>query len=255
MHRATFLAICGPFLFLISAAAHPQSTPQFDSLLASAKQAQASGDFLSAAGLYREAAKLRPEIPELRANAGLMYFQAGEDQEAIQAFREAIKLKPALIAPNLFLGLEYVKLKRYKEAIPLLKRAAAVNSKDIQAQVGLGKAYLGAGDTRNAIASYQRATELDPKNAEIWYQLGITYLEQVEADARVLLTRYQDSGPLQALMGDTFAEQRALIQAEEAYKKAVALSSFPAGARANYGFILLDRRDLVGAEREFQSEV
>ena len=83
----------------------------------------------------------------------------------------------------------------------------------------------------------------------------MSYLEQVEADARILLTRHRDSAYLQTLMAETFAEQRAFIQADEAYKKVLAFPKFPAGAHAGYGFVLLNRHDLEGAERELSAEL
>lgn len=183
-----------------------------------------------------------------------MCYQTGKVEEAAEAFRQAIHLKPALFVPNLFLGLDYVKLRRFKEAIPYLKRAA-LSKPDIQALLGLGHAYAATGDTHLAIGSYLRATELDSASADSWYRLGVAYLEQVEADARTILTRHKDSSYLQALMADTFSEQRAYIQAENAYKKALATSTYPAGLRAEYGLVLLKQHDLPGAERELKAEL
>src|SRR6266536_2756483 len=235
--------------------AFSQGPTQFESLLASAQQAQARGDFESAAEFYRKAVAIQPEFPELKANLGLMYYQTGKDDRAIEAFHQAIRLKPTLFVPQLFLGLDYVKLKQFKDAIPYLQRAAQLKPTDAQAQLGLGQAYAGVGNTRLAIRSYQRASEVDPRNADAWYHLGIGYLEQVEADARVLLTRHKDSGYVQALLADTFAEQRAYIQSADAYKKALSVSSFPPDTHANYGFVLLNRHDLASAEHEFNTEL
>jgi tetratricopeptide (TPR) repeat protein len=235
--------------------AFAQKPAQFESLLASAQQAQARGDFESAAGLYRKAIAIHPEIPELKANLGLMYYQTGKDQQAIAAFSQAIHLKPGLFVPNLFLGLDYVKLKQFKVAIPYLKRAAQLKPTDPQAQLGLGQAYAGIGNTRLAINSYQRANDLDPQNADIWYHLCVAYLEQVEADARVLLTKHKDSGYVQALLAETFAEQRAFIQSADAYKKTLSLSPFPPDTHANYGFVLISSHDLTSAKHEFNAEL
>ena len=85
--------------------------------------------------------------------------------------------------------------------------------------------------------------ELEPENADAWYHLGVSYLEQVEADARVLLSRHRDSAYVEMLMAETFAEQRAFIQADEAYKKVLAFPQIPAGAHAGYGFVLLNRHE------------
>lgn len=242
-------------LCLASGRALPQSPDTFESLLSSAQQAQARSDFQSAAEFYRQAAKLHPEIAELRANLGLMYYQTGKDEKAIESFSEAIRLKPALFVPNLFLGLDYVKLKRFKEAIPYLKRAVLSNPGDAQPQLALGQAYTGIGNTHLAIDSYLRASKTDPGKADTCYHLGVSYLEQVESNARILFTRHKESAYLQALIGETLSEQRAFIQAAETYKKLLAMPAFPAGTHASYGFVLLGQHDSVASEREFNAEL
>lgn len=240
---------------MLPGAASPQQPDQFESLLASAQDAQARSDFLSAARFYQQAVNLRPEIPELQANLGLMYYQTGKDEEAIEAFHRAARLKPGMLVPHLFLGLEYVKLKRFSEAIPHFKQAALVQPGDVQVQLGLGQAYTGDGKTRLATAAFSRAAQLSPGNADAWYHLGVSYLEQVEADARILLTRHRESAYVQMLTAETFAELRASIQAGDAYKKVLASPSFPDGTHAGYGFMLLSEHDLAGAERELSAEL
>ena len=81
------------------------------------------------------------------------------------------------------------------------------------------------------------------------------YLEQVEANARILLTRHRDAVYVQALTAETFVEQRAFIQADDAYKKVLASGKFSPEAHAMDGFVLLNRHDLVGAERELNAEL
>lgn len=243
-------AICFPSGLLIS-----EQPDAFESLLASAQQAQARSEFDSAAEFYRQAVKLHPEVPEIRTNLGLMYYQTGKDDRAADEFRAAIRLKPSLFVPNLFLGLADLRLKRYEEAIPRLKQAASSKPSETQAQLGLGAAYRATGQPRLAIAAYLEAVKLDAADAEARYHLGVAYLEQVEADARILLTHHKDSGFLEALMADNFADQHAWIQADEAYKKAMGSATFPAGTHAGYGFVLINRHDLAGAEREFNAEM
>lgn len=239
----------------LSSVALSQQTDAFESLLASAQEAQARGDFQSAADFYKEAVRFHPEKAELRTNLGLMYYQTGEDDQAIHALGQAIRLKQSLFVPNLFLGLEYVKLKRFGAAIPYLKRAAHLKPNDAQIQLALGEAYAGRGNSRLAITAYLRAQQIDPANAEIYYHLGVAYLEQVESDARILLTRHRDSGYVQELVADTFADQRAFIQAADAFKKALSFSSFPPGTQANYGFALLNKHDFGAAEQELNAEL
>ena len=247
--------VCCLTICFFPGVAFPQQQAQFESLVASARQAQARGDFESAAELYRHATVLRPEFAELQANLGLMYYQTGKDEQAIQAFSRAIRLKPSLFVPHLFLGLDYIKLKRFNEAIPDLTRAALLNSSDVQAFLALGQAYSATGQKRLALDSYLRAISLDPGNADNWFHLGVTYLEQVEADTRLLLARNGNSGYLHALIAETFFEQRHFIEAAEAYKMTLSLRPFPPGIYAGYGFALLNQQRLADAEREFNVEM
>lgn len=252
--RILVVVLCST-VCLLAGTGLSQQPADFEALLASAQQAQARSDFQAASEFYRQAAAIRPEIAELQANLGLMSYQIGKDEQAIEAFRQALRLKPELFVPNLFLGREYVKLKRFSEAVPYLKRASLFKPDDIHAQLSLAQAYAGVGNTRLAIATYLRAAQIDPRDPDIWYHIGVSYLEQIEADARVLLARHKDSPYLQVLVADNFSEQHAFIQAAEAYDKALVSRQFPPGTRASYGFVLLNRHDLTGAEQEFDAEL
>jgi tetratricopeptide (TPR) repeat protein len=250
----TGVVVCSLIFFWFTGTVFSEESGPFESLLAAAQAAQARSDFSGAAEFYKKAIAIHPEIAELRANLGLMYYQTGKDDQAIDAFRQALRLKPNLFVPNLFLGLDYVKLKRFNDAIPHLKQAVLLNSADMQAPLALGQAYAGVGKTRLATASYSRVVRFNPDNADGWFHLGVSYLEQVEADSRSLLARNRDSGYLQALLADSLAEQRSLLAAADAYKKALALPTFPPDTHASYGFVLLDLHDFPGAERELSGE-
>lgn len=249
-------AFCrGAVPWALCAIVFAQQPANFDSLLASAQQAQARGDFEGAAGFYQQASALHPEIAELKANLGLMYYQTGKDKQATEALQQALRLNPQLFVPNFFLGLEYVKLKQFDHAAVYLKHAARLKPDDVHVLIALGEAYSGLGDKRLAIQSYAKATEVQPADADGWYRLGVGYLEQVEADARILLTRYRDYGYTQALVAENFAEQRAFNEAAVSYQKALTLAPFPPGTHAGYGFVLLNHGDFEGAERELKAEL
>jgi len=79
----------------------PQQPADMESILASAQQAQARGDFVAAAGFFRTAVSLQPDLAELRANLGLMDYQTGNHEEAIASFQQAIRLNPVYLSPVL----------------------------------------------------------------------------------------------------------------------------------------------------------
>jgi len=250
------LAVFCWFVLCVSAAvAFSQQTSDLEDLLASARKAQTERNFEAAAEYYRRAVALQPDIAELRTNLGLMYYQTGKDQQAIDALLQALRLKPELFVPNLFLGLEYVKQKRFDNALPYLVRASKSNSADAHLQLGLARAYMGTGRTDLAIRSYVRAAELEPGNANTWYHLGLAYLQQVESDARLLITKSRLSSYVQVLIADNFAERRAFSQAADSYEKALGLQAVPPATRAHYAFVLISQQDYSGAERELKAEL
>src|ERR1035438_397621 len=59
-------------------------------------QALASGRFDQAEIAFAELAKLEPDIAEVYANLGAVYFQEGKFDDAIDTLRHALRLKPSL---------------------------------------------------------------------------------------------------------------------------------------------------------------
>ncbi|MBB5342718.1 tetratricopeptide (TPR) repeat protein [Edaphobacter lichenicola] len=256
MRLFKWIAVIWPALVFwpVLGAAVSQQPADIESLLASAQQAQARGDFVAAAGFYRMAVTVQPDLAELHANLGLMDYQTGNHEEAIASFEQALRLNPHLFVPQFFLGLENLRLRRLQEAIVCLKQAVLIKPGDVQVQLALGKAYAALGETRLAIASFSQVAHLDSGNGEAWFHLGVAYLEQVEADARLILERHKDSVFFHALVADSYVGQREFTRAAEAYKTAIVSEALPAGVHASYGFVLLNQHDLQGAEREFNAE-
>jgi len=102
---------------------------------------------------------------------------------------------------------------------------------------------------------YLDAVQLDPKRADVWLHLGVAYLQQLEADARLLLERHKYSGYFHALMAETSAQQRAFAQSGKAYEETLAGGTFPPDTHAGYAFVLLNQHELFGAQRELNAEL
>ena len=60
------------------------------------QQSLASGRLDQAEAAFAELAKLEPNVAELYANLGAVYFQEGKFDAAIDALRHALRLKPSL---------------------------------------------------------------------------------------------------------------------------------------------------------------
>jgi tetratricopeptide (TPR) repeat protein len=224
------------------------------SLLADAAEAQSRRDFVSAAESYRNATEIAPAIPELWANLGLMYHESGKPAEAMQSFKQAIRLNPLLFVPQLFLGIEYLAAKSPEAAIPFLKKAEELNGQDLQAAMNLAKAYALMERSDQAAAAYSRAAQLAPNDGSVWLSLGMAYLQQVETDARQMVSEYKSSPFFKLRAAETFAEQGKLVQAEEAFVAEIASGSAAPCTHAEFGLTLLRRKELAKAREQFALE-
>ena len=240
-------------VFLTPAFAQPDSGPRLESLLAEARQAQARSDFGAAAGAYRQALAIRPDLAELWSNFGLMLHQSGEYSQAEKAFRKSLDLNQSLLVPNLFLGLELLQLKRPREAVPYLSAAAKLAPADPQPPLALGRAYHAMWEPARSREWYQRAVALAPGNGEAWFGLGLAYLGSAESAAAQLTRLFLSSPYVSELAGDAFAEQGRLEDAIRRYREMLASGQpLPRCSRSSYGLALLRHDDRSEAGEQFQ---
>lgn len=257
MHR-TPLILCLAIALLCTyqnlMATAEESTRTLESLLAEARAAQSRGDFSHAADAYEKAVELEPSIPELWANLGLMEHESGKVSEAMKSFGHAARLNPSLFVPQLFLGLEYLQSGKTVMALPHLENAVRLNPNDVQAVRSLGKAHALLGHSESATEMFLKEVQLSPDRGDPWLDLGMAYLQQVENDARLMTSRYRDSAYVKLRTAEVLAEQGKLIEAEDAYKAALA-SDTPVPCRAaEFGITLLRQQKIGPAREQFEHE-
>jgi tetratricopeptide (TPR) repeat protein len=257
--QRTILAICLAIALtdlsanVIASAKEPAQTLQ--SLLAEARDAQSRRNFSQAAEAYRRAVELEPSIPELWANLGVMYYESEKYQQAFSSFQYAIRLNPSLFVPHLFLGLEYLRSNQPAAALPFLENAVRLNPKDLQAARSLGKAHAQLGHSERATELYWNVVQLDPNRGSAWFDLGTAYLQQLENDARLMTSSYGDSVYVKLRLAEVLAEEGKLIDAEEAYKTAIAMTP-PVPCRfAEFGITLLRQQKIAAAQTQFEHEL
>jgi len=252
LYSITLLLLC---ITAAGASAQSDGAPDaFDDLLLAARQAQGRNDYAAAAGYYKQAVRLRADIPELWANLGLMQDATGSYADAVASFQKAEQLKPSLYVPNLFLGIDYLHLNRAHDAIPFLQKAETLNSSDPQAPVTLGRAYNSLGNFDAARSAFQRAVTLDPKNSSAWYSLGITALKEVEANGRKLSTNGANSAYAHTLFAESLQEQARFKQATTEAQAALAADPHIPCVHAQLGFLYLAQGQKDTALREFGAE-
>lgn len=242
-------------VFNVSRMAFAQDQEQvLRSLVATAADEQARGDFGAAAESYRKATELEPGVAEFWANLGLMDYELGRSADAIESFKQAIHLKPSLYVPQLFLGIEFLKTQKPEAALPLLENATRLNAKDPLAALSLGKAYAMLDRDDRAVDAFWQATRLSPNNGDAWLGLGTAYLQEVDNDARLMTSTYRQSPYASLRAAETYAEEDKFVDAENAYKLATTSASVPPCAHAEFGITLLREKKVADAREQFDLE-
>ena len=224
------------------------------SLVSAAQRAQRVNDYDAAANSYKEAVRLRQDIPELWADLGLMQYESHDFGGSVRSFQQALRLKPSLYVPHLFLGLDCMRMGNANEAIPYLLKAETMNHTDPLVPLTLGRAYSSQRKFQAAALAYERAIELDSGKSSAWFGLGIARLNEVEADARRITEEDQNSSYAKILYAESLAKQARYTEAIETYRTVPAAQPQPPCTHVKLGFLLLKQRDTAGARTAFQME-
>jgi tetratricopeptide (TPR) repeat protein len=103
------------------------------------------------------------DLPQIEYHLGIAYAEGGELENAAGAFRRATELKPDLDIAWRNLGRAQLELGRYGEAVAAYERAFATLEPSLKERLDLGRAYKGAGDTARARREYEVVMESDPE--------------------------------------------------------------------------------------------
>lgn len=265
-HRAPYASLRGALLVAaLSAVAAAYGAGQarttaganaeLEQLSEQARECANRGDFRQAAANYRRILELRPDVPEVRANLGVMLHMQGEYEQAIHHFEAALAASPNLFVPNLFLGLDLVRVKQPERAIRYLERAHQLNPRDEQAVLALARSHVSMRRFEAANGWYERAAVLNPKNADAWYGLGVTYLA-VEREAIGELSRVSGkSSYALALFAESYEQQGRFDEAISLYRKALGASPITPCLHSSLGFAYLKSGNASLAKDEFESEL
>ncbi len=226
----------------------------FSSLVSEATQAQSKRDFRAAAEDYKKAVRLRPGLPRLWADLGLMQEGAGDDTGAIASFSRALALNPALYVPNLFLGIAYTRTNQPQRAIPFLVKAESLNQQDAVAALSLGRAYAAEKDYGAAESAFLRALKIDDKNSSAWFALGLAAINAVDTASWKLSNEAAGSPWAMSLFADALYKQSRVQEAISEEKTLIARApDFPC-AHAQLGFLYLAEGQNAAALDAFKSE-
>jgi protein O-GlcNAc transferase len=189
-----------------------------------------TGDQDRALDLIEQALARRPDLADAHNNLGTVLRARGQREAAIASFERAVALAPRSVEACSNLGTALAEAGRAAEAVPVLERAVALRPDLADVHNNLGVARRATGELEAAIASFARALDLRPE-----FALARTNL----ADAQVAC-------------GNAGRAAGRLGAAIEALHAAVELRPESAAAWSDLGYALTTRGRLPEALAAFE---
>ncbi len=122
---------------------------------------------------FEEILKLKPNEAAAHNEIGAILFGQGHLNEAIDHYREAARLNPNAAATHYNWGIALCYQGRYSEAVGQLGEAVVLEPDNARAHYNLGIALSRTGRVDEAIREFGAALVLEPKAPKAHYQLGL----------------------------------------------------------------------------------
>ncbi|HXE27508.1 MAG TPA: tetratricopeptide repeat protein [Stellaceae bacterium] len=211
-----------------------------------------SGQFAEAERLYRQILARDPRHADSLHLLGVLAYQRGEPQSAIDFIGQAIAINDAVPFFHNNRGLALVALGQIGEASVHYERALALKADYVEALSNLGNLRLMQGRAEDAIGLHKRALAHNPDYADGQMNLGNALREQGKLDEAV--TRYEraialrpDYAEALSNLGNALHDLGKLAEARASYERALALRPDFAEALGNLGNVLHETGDLEAA--------
>ncbi len=219
-----------------------------------------AGDLAAAENLYRQVLERDPGNGEAHHLSGVLRFQTGRPEEAVDSFRRALASgadDPRILAN---LGAAELVLGRLDSAIATLEQAASAAPETPQLLVNLGTAYRQAGRYDDAKAACEQAVERFPDDPAAHCNLAVALLsrgryQEALAAAESSVSLAPDDAECLNTLGSAFLACERRDCAIETFRKAVAIAPQMAEAARNLALALQESRRYEQAAAQYESVI
>jgi predicted O-linked N-acetylglucosamine transferase (SPINDLY family) len=143
------------------------------------------GQFQHAIDLISIAIEISPDIPDFFVNKGNALQELKLLEVAISCYEQAIALNPNYAEAYINMGAALKDLSRLQDAVKSFDKAILLRPDLAEAHSNRGIALKDLNDFQSAIASYDKAIAINPNYAEAHYNRGISLQELKQLDAAV----------------------------------------------------------------------
>lgn len=188
-----------------------------------------------------------PLLHEVRYFLGLVYYDAGDKDDALEALRLIPSESKRFSDARLLMARIFEERKQFAQALAEARRAVLADPGNVPLQVSLAGLLQRSGDFESAVKLMDKLIERQPEQPDLYYDLGLLYGEAGHED-RVLEIMHkvleQDPDHANALnyIGYSWAEKGVrLDDAERMIRRAVELRPDDGYITDSLGWVLYQR--------------
>ena len=211
-----------------------------------------SGRLPQAEACCRQILQISPHHPDALHLLGLIAYQVGKNEIAVELINRAISIKPSDPDYHLNLGNALQVQGRLHEAIACYHKALWFKPDLAEAHNNLGTVLQQQGNLDEAVASYRKALAINPASSDLHYNLGNALKDQGKLDEAIssyykALSFEPDRVVAHNNLGTVLQQQGKLGEALARYDKALSFKADYAEAHYNMGLVLQVQGNLDAA--------
>jgi len=251
------LAACTAIALLCAGSLSAQAPDPRARLAAEGSQALVEKRYDAAAHAFEQLRELSPDVAEVHAQLGFVYFQQGHFKESVTSLERALALKRDLPNLPLLLGMARSELGRHKEALPELEKGFKTTTDPAlrrMAGLELQRAYMGLQRHADAVSIALTMTKLYPKDPEVLYQASRLHANLAFETLRTLAAVAPDSLWMHLAAGEASEAQGLADAALAEYRTVLAADPKRPGIHFRMGRVLLSRAEAANGAEPTQPE-
>ena len=251
------LVACTATALLCAGSLSAQAPDPRARLAAEGSQALVEKRYDAAARAFEQLRELSPDVAEVHAQLGFVYFQQGHFKESVTSLERALALKRDLPNLPLLLGMARSELGRHKEALPELEKGFKTTTDPAlrrMAGLELQRAYMGLQRHADAVSIALTMTKLYPKDPEVLYQASRLHANLAFETLRTLAAVAPDSLWMHLAAGEASEAQGLADAALAEYRTVLAADPKRPGIHFRMGRVLLSRAEAANGAEPTQPE-
>jgi len=149
-----------------------QKKIEVDANLAMALRFYQDGNWQKAGEIYQEILDRYPNHPDALHQAGMLAYETGDNQCAVEQIRKAIAIRPLDAALYHHLGRVLEELGKFDEAVNCYRQTLKIQPDYADAYNDMGLLFRDQGKIAEALSNLQKAVEVGPECVEAHHNLG-----------------------------------------------------------------------------------